>query len=153
MSEQNPFKPPEAPLSAPQDGVLRRATLAQRFATYLLDMIFYYIFSFIIGFVLAFAGMAGVLKSVPGMLLGAIFLFLYYVPQEAYFGRTLGKWIARTKAVSEDGTPLTVKQAAMRTLCRFIPFEFVSFFGAGAEGPRGWHDRFANTVVISTAKD
>ena len=80
-----------------------------------------------------------------------IILLIYYVPQEAFSGRTLGKLITRTKAVNEDGTKLTFGKALGRTLCRVIPFDAFSFLG-GQGRPKGWHDRIPKTKVILTRK-
>jgi hypothetical protein len=82
---------------------------------------------------------------------GIIISFLYYLPQEAFSGRTLGKMITGTRAVNEDGTKLTFGRALGRTLCRYIPFEAFSFLGGNGR-PRGWHDRISRTKVISIKK-
>jgi uncharacterized RDD family membrane protein YckC len=81
-------------------------------------------------------------------LLGVIIFLTYFVPQEAFFGRTLGKLVTGTKVVNEDGSKLTFGKAVARTLCRFIPFEAFSFLG-GHDRPKGWHDTIPKTKVIS----
>jgi len=120
----------------------------QRFGTMLLDTIFYFIFAFIFGIVSYLIGLGDLIQNMNNNILGIIILIIYYVPQEAFSGRTLGKLITGTKAVSEDGTNLTFGQALGRTLCRFIPFEAFSFLG-GRGMPRGWHDKIPKTKVIS----
>jgi hypothetical protein len=75
--------------------------------------------------------------------------FLYYISLEALFGRTLGKLIAGTVAVGEDGAKLSFGQAVGRTLCRFIPLDPFSYLG-WKSGPRGWHDRIPRTVVVAS---
>ncbi len=148
MSDQSETASP-LPHAAP---MLRRATLSQRLLTLLLDTIFYYISAFCLGVALAVVGVGdGVLESMPDVVLGALIMFAYYVPQEALGGRTLGKRIMKTRVVREDGGPASLGQVLLRTLCRLIPFEFVSFFGHTGDGPCGWHDRIPRTVVISTA--
>jgi len=124
------------------------ASTAQRFGTMVLDMIFYIILSFFCGIFLAIIGMGDLLMQMNEHLIGAIIMLIYYVPQEALFGRTLGKLITGTKAVNEDGSKLTIGQAIGRTLCRFIPFEAFSFLG-GKGRPRGWHDSIAKSIVIT----
>ncbi len=148
MSDFNPYAPPSAPLAQPVP--LRRATRGQRFATLLLDSFFYYLFAFVIGIVIVLSGQERVLDSIPDIVLGALIMFAYYVPQEAYAGRTLGKWIMKTRVVNEQGGPISLKQAVGRALCRFIPFEFVTFLGGGKQGPRGMHDEIPKTMVVST---
>ena len=59
-------------------------------------------------------------------------------------GRTLGKLITKTKAIREDGSPITYGDAFKRTLIRLIPFEpFSAFFGDGM-----WHDKWSKTMVV-----
>lgn len=79
-------------------------------------------------------------------LLGAINYLIYYTICEKVFkGRTLGKLISGTRAINEDGTELSVKQAFLRSLCRIVPFEVFSGFGG-----HPWHDNWTDTVVIKT---
>ena len=131
--------------------MLPPASQGQRFATLLLDLAFLNAFGFVMGIGLAVLGLSGLLEQMNGLLLGLIFALFYYVPQEANNGRTLGKLIMKTKAVSEDGSPLSFAQAIARTLCRLIPFEAFSFFG-GDGFPRGWHDKIPKTRVVSLRK-
>jgi uncharacterized RDD family membrane protein YckC len=78
-----------------------------------------------------------------GFLLSLACSFTYYsVFEAASNGRTLGKILTNTIAVTQDGTPFTFKHALMRTLCRFIPFEPFSAFGY-----MPWHDSITKTVV------
>lgn len=58
-------------------------------------------------------------------------------------GRTLGKLATGTYAVREDSSPLTLKDAFLRSLCRLIPFEVFSGLG---DTP--WHDSITKTMVI-----
>lgn len=127
------------------------ASQGQRFGTMLLDMVFFLIFAVIFGFVLGLIGLGQLIENMNDYLLGMIILLIYYVPQEALSGKTLGKRITGTKAINEDGTELSFGQALGRTVCRFIPFEAFSFFG-GKGRPRGWHDSIPKTKVISIKK-
>jgi hypothetical protein len=43
-----------------------------------------------------------------------------------------------------DSNKAGIMQIFLRTLCRFIPFEPISFLG----GAGGWHDRFSSTFVV-----
>ena len=125
------------------------ASTGQRLRTMFLDTFFYFILFFVFGLVM---GLVGLGDLIEGNLLGAIMFLIYYIPQEAFSGRTLGKLITGTKAVSEDGTELTFGQVLGRTLCRFIPFEAFSFLGGNGR-PRGWHDKIPKTKVISVRLD
>lgn len=68
---------------------------------------------------------------------------LYYTLFEALFkGRTIGKLITGTKAITQNGEELSFKQAFLRSACRLIPFEMLSGFGTP------WHDSITDTMVI-----
>jgi uncharacterized RDD family membrane protein YckC len=129
---------------------LELASSGQRLFNYFLDLIFNYIAAFCTGLLLYFIGMGDFLEQVNGTLFGLALMILYYVPQEALFGWTLGKLITRTRVVSETGEGISFGQAVGRTLCRFIPFEAFSFMGG--DKPVGWHDKFSKTRVISVKK-
>jgi uncharacterized RDD family membrane protein YckC len=69
---------------------------------------------------------------------------IYYSLSEKYFnGYTLGKLVTGTRAIREDGDELTWKNAIHRSFSRFLPFEFLSGFGA-----KPWHDSWTGTTVI-----
>ncbi|HRH98415.1 MAG TPA: RDD family protein [Prosthecobacter sp.] len=70
---------------------------------------------------------------------------LYYTCFEGLFGRSVGKWITGTKVVGVAGTSLSFPKAALRSLCRLVPFEPFSFLGADATG---WHDKWTCTRVV-----
>ena len=79
-----------------------------------------------------------------GLLLSLACTFAYYTLFEAASkGRTLGKILTNTIAVTQDGSPFIFKHALLRTLCRFIPFEPFSAFGY-----MPWHDSISKTVVV-----
>jgi uncharacterized RDD family membrane protein YckC len=79
-----------------------------------------------------------------GLLLSFGVTFSYYVVFEtASNGRTVGKMLTGTIAITQDGTPFTFKHALLRTLCRFIPFEPFSAFGY-----MPWHDSMTKTAVV-----
>jgi ABC-type lipoprotein export system ATPase subunit len=78
--------------------------------------------------------------------LGAI--FIYYFLVEWLSGRSLGKLITRTKIFHlHTGSRPNMKEILFRTLGRFIPFDFFSFFSTN---PVGWHDATGNTVVLES---
>lgn len=131
-----------------------------RFVNYLIDIIAFYAISFLVGFLYAIAAIgSGVYKNrvsdeSAGMLqfyllFAWILIVVAYYTVFEYFakGRTLGKMATGTVAVRADGSNLTFKDAFLRTLCRFIPFEIFSAFGY-----RPWHDRLTNTMVIKKPK-
>jgi uncharacterized RDD family membrane protein YckC len=127
--------------------VYEPATVGQRFANYLIDIIVYYIFVIIISFVF---GLTGALTAESGAGLGLYYLisfslfFIYYILLEGSKGKTVGKMVTKTKVITEDGAPITFGQAFMRTLCRIVPFEFISAF----MGTQMWHDKWVKTMVV-----
>ena len=74
--------------------------------------------------------------------LGALLVY-YTIFEAATKGKTVGKMLTGTIAITQDGTPFTFKHALLRTLCRFIPFEVLS-----ALGYMPWHDSITKTVVV-----
>ena len=65
---------------------------------------------------------------------------------ESLTGRTMAKLITRTKVVMENGDKPTFEVILTRTLCRLIPFNWISFLG---DDGVGWHDSLSKTRVIS----
>ena len=80
--------------------------------------------------------------------------FFYYYVCEYKWGKTLGKKICRTRVVNEDGTKPTRDTIAIRTLCRFIPFDSISFLFTDVDEngnmTRMWHDTISHTRVVRT---
>lgn len=136
------------------------ASPGQRFANLLLDMIGVYIFSFIFGVVLSVPIML-MAQNEPANVMsgGTVQLILFVagviVPYLLYYtlfekltnGKTLGKLVTKTRAVRYDGKKLTFKNAFLRSLVRFVPFDGISllFNDGGA-----WHDDWTNTRVVKT---
>ncbi len=154
----NPYAPPEDPTATAGPGghlddEAIDATKGQRFGGYVIDRIgalaLTFVGSFCIGVAQVLAGVTVIdlNDTLSSYAAGVCFVFLYYVPQEALFGRTLGKLITGTKVVStkheEGGRPGTM-QVLGRTLARFIPFEPFSAF----MDDKMWHDNLSNTRVI-----
>lgn len=67
--------------------------------------------------------------------------FFYYLLLESIFRETVGKAVTSTVVVVDERT--NFKSILLRTVCRFIPFEPISFFFENGK----WHDRFSNTGV------
>jgi len=85
-----------------------------------------------------------------GYLIGIPAMILIYTSIEALSkGRSLGKVITGTVAVeSYDLSRIGWKKAFLRSLCRMIPFEPLSGFGANP-----WHDSMTHTMVIKKQKN
>jgi uncharacterized RDD family membrane protein YckC len=134
-------------------GTQELATTGQRLANYLIDVILFYIVIFVVSFVMGIMFASSVTadnaEGAFGMM-GLVYLvffavfFAYYILLEGGKGKTLGKMITKTKVVSEDGSSMTYSKAFIRTLCRLVPFEFISVF----IGPKMWHDQWSKTMVV-----
>lgn len=77
-----------------------------------------------------------------------IFLLIggYHLLMEYFFGKTIGKYITKTKVVDLNGNNISFRTAFIRTLCRRIPFNTLSLL-MGADA-RAWHDALSGTKVI-----
>lgn len=73
----------------------------------------------------------------------AVILVYYTISETATKGRSIGKLVTGTIAITEDGSPFTFKHAFLRSLCRIIPFEPFS-----ALGYMPWHDSITHTAVV-----
>ncbi|MBL3658326.1 RDD family protein [Fulvivirga sediminis] len=79
-------------------------------------------------------------------LIAAVLYLFYHVIMEASFGKTVGKFVTKTKVVTlERGRP-SLLQVIGRSFARCIPFDSFSFFGGN--GAIGWHDSLPKTRVI-----
>jgi len=74
---------------------------------------------------------------------------LYFTTETVLKGRTIAKYITKTKVVLQDGSNPKALDYLKRSFSRIIPFEAFSFLGS--EG-RGWHDTISNTYVVDLAK-
>lgn len=73
-----------------------------------------------------------------------ISIFSYHSILEFYFQKTLGKLITCSQVVAENGERATFKKIILRTICRFIPINWISFIFSR----NGIHDKLSKTKVI-----
>lgn len=130
-------------------GYYELAGTGKRFANYLLDVIGFYIFMVLlaaIGGIFAPEFVDGFLESgiTQYVVIYSVYVIYYTLMEGALNGKTLGKFVTRSRAIRDDEEPLTWQDALIRSLCRLIPFEAFSFLA----GPRGWHDSFSKTKVV-----
>jgi uncharacterized RDD family membrane protein YckC len=134
---------------------LEMASQGKRFGTFIID---YVLSQFVVGILTVIYILLnpnyieeteGINGKTTGMdlLLGFSGFILYY----AFFefickGRTIGKMICGTRALTNDGEMINLGAALKRTLCRIVPFEPFSFLGRYASG---WHDRWTDTMVVT----
>lgn len=60
--------------------------------------------------------------------LGTVLFFLYFIYFESEYGATVGKMLTNIVVVTEDGDPISRRQAAIRTLLRIVdalPFFYI----------------------------
>ncbi len=72
-------------------------------------------------------------------------MFLYYFIMEGFFKTSIGKFITKTNLTTVSGQKLSFYNVFIRTICRLIPLEPLSFFSKEAIG---WHDSLSKTRVI-----
>ncbi|APY08214.1 hypothetical protein BWZ20_07820 [Winogradskyella sp. J14-2] len=135
------------------------ATKGLRFANFIIDYIAIIILSFVVGLILGviseLLGSYALLDLIDSNILveylfGILIWLFYYIPFETFTkGRTLGKYITKTKVVTHKGIEPNIETVFIRTICRFIPFEQFSFLG---ETGKGWHDSISKTYVVDAKK-
>ena len=141
------------------------ASKEKRFLNYIVDLIIFYLVlllvTFLFGFiyVLVTSDIDTVDRIATDMeninpwldrLISAIIYAIFYMFYEGVLkGRTIGKYITKTKVVNEYGETPGLQSTILRSLCRLIPFEQFSFLG---EQGRGWHDSMSDTYVVDIVK-
>ncbi len=123
-----------------------------RFGHFILDYLVYlsilYIFEYIINMLLASSSTYLNLTIALGYNIVGIFLYpVYYTIFEYYFQRTPGKFLTKTLVIDEYGNKPGLKNIMLRSVCRLVPFEFVSCYGD--KYSYGWHDRWSETWVVT----
>lgn len=74
-----------------------------------------------------------------------VFIMLNYLVLEYFFGRSFGKLITGAIVVNKNGLKPGFVAILIRTLCRLIPFDQLSFLGKSG---RIWHDTLSATYVV-----
>jgi uncharacterized RDD family membrane protein YckC len=131
------------------------ASLSQRFLNLLIDTLMQLILFFIVlVFMAANAQASGDKTFIANFekntilqysITIAIALF-YYNVFEIASARSVGKWITQTIVVDENGEKPNSETILVRSLCRLIPFNALSFLGISG---RGWHDTISKTYVVN----
>lgn len=120
------------------------ASKTRRFVNLFIDIITVNVIIFftVILFNLFFGGFGGS-DDFSGLIIQIIIYFLYYFIMESLFRKTVGKMFTKTKVIHDDGGQLSATTVLGRTLCRFVPFEALTFLGG-----RGFHDYASKTRVV-----
>lgn len=159
MSVKTPIKIPMTVQSFPITTDLL-ASKSKRFANFILDYIIQIIIGAGIGVVIAliaeFTGnyilydfVVEPESRLSDYIFGFAILFIYYNIIESLTSRSIGKYITQTKVVLEDGSKPAFSDILVRTVCRLIPFELLSFLGKDG---KGWHDSLSKTFVVDVKK-
>lgn len=145
-------------LEQEQTNIILQASSTKRVVNHLLDTGFYYLFTYL------FLSFIGILIGLffPNLTetidfenkalsytLSAICFIIYYTTLEATTGRSLAKYITKTKVVGLDGESPNIGTIIKRSFCRFIPFDTLSFL---ASDGTGWHDSISGTYVVDVKK-
>jgi len=127
----------------------------RRFANFLIDSALCYFITLGTGYLgnllydnYGFEGFAvgkPALDNLKFSLLHTVITTVYYGLFETLTQRSPGKYITGTKVVLRDGTKPGDGAILLRSLCRQIPFEILSFLGRFGIG---WHDMFSKTLVV-----
>jgi uncharacterized RDD family membrane protein YckC len=134
--------------------VLYQASGSKRFANYIVDrLVFYVLWRLVVA-----AWFVQILIALNFPIENRVVLYLFaYLGvccflglliagfEAATGGKTIGKYITRTRAVTEEGVPIGATKALLRFLVRLVPFEAFSGLGTPCYP---WHDRWTKTVVI-----
>lgn len=128
-----------------------RASSGKRLANYLIDLVAFYCVLFFVGMVveIIFPGSVSQLENIDPILDRLVTLVVYgfvmFLIEAAFQGKSLGKLITGTKAVSSNGATLTFGQFILRNFIRAVPFNALSALGSPS---KPWHDSWSHSIVI-----
>lgn len=149
---ENPYRAPNSPVAdAVAPPVLVPAERWRRLLNFVVD---YFLITLLITSIeyAAPSWLAGLGQTIfhrpPVYSLVMLFLgaSIYYIPQEALWGVTVGKQLTGTRVVDEHGRPPGWRKAIKRTVGRFIPFDALAVLLTARR--RGFHDAWPNTYVV-----
>ncbi|MFK7900745.1 MAG: RDD family protein [Cyclobacteriaceae bacterium] len=126
-----------------KDTNLVQASKGKRFANYLIDMTFFIVFYVILLLIVPILSEDNpITDRVIPMILSAIY---YLILETTLKGKTIGKYITKTRVVTLDGETPDFGTMVKRSFSRAVPFDALSFLG---EKSNGWHDKWSDTMVI-----
>ncbi len=125
------------------------ANKGKRLGNYFIDTIVIMMINF--GFLFAiessnasYSGQSSLLNSF-NWIYYLLALFYYTICETIFDGKSLAKFITGTTVKRRDREEFGFKEAILRSLCRMIPFDALSFLGTDG---KGWHDSITKTVVV-----
>lgn len=130
----------------------KNASIGKRITNYCIDILSIGLIEFVIAVILLiFYSIDSELYSLVfindiGRILFVILLnIIYYTLFESISGKSLGKYITRTKVINLNGEKTVWTIILLRSVCRLIPFDQLSFL---VSNEKGWHDKLSKTIVI-----
>ncbi len=149
-------------LLTPEEPIIKLvpASYGKRLANYLIDFVaFSFLMSFLLVVVAPVYPLADKIKAkqpigLEDQLMISFFYGLYMSVMEAILkGKSIGKYITGTRAVTENGLPVSTQTAFVRGLIRLIPFPFeqLSAISFTLSTPYPWHDRWSRSLVVDEA--
>ena len=126
---------------------LKTVSIGNRFAHFIIDVIFMYILWFVFGLIIGKFRLYTLAHIIDkhSILYSLSSFFIYYVFCEYLFGRTIGKVFTKSVVVTENGEKPSLGKILLRSLIRDVPFEPFSILSAST---KMWHDTWTNTVVV-----
>jgi|SRR6218665_637077 len=125
-----------------------KASTAIRFLNALIDtFLFFFMVIFLISCI-GFFQLSGTGNAIASWTILLGWFFFYYGFMEFHFQKTFAKMITGTKVLMANGTKPSLNDILMRTVCRLIPFDNLSFLFA----KNGFHDKFSNTIVVKEVR-
>ncbi|WP_296142695.1 RDD family protein [uncultured Flavobacterium sp.] len=131
------------------------ASHGQRFANYLIDYICQILIMFGVFMIIVMISISNgdktiiakveSLNQVVKYAFASVIVLVYYNVFEIFFSVTIGKLITDTIVVDRNGYKPQTNEILVRSLCRLIPFEILSFLGVPG---KGWHDSISKTYVV-----
>ena len=118
-----------------------------RFINFLIDFILWYIIAYIISLIMFVSD--NILIGIIGYLFLLSSYIGYYSIMEIKYQKTVGKFITKTKVVKINGDKPENRDILIRTFCRLIPFDRLSFIFS----KKGFHDSLSDTIVINDKAD
>lgn len=120
------------------------ASQGKRFMNYLLDYVFFIVLLVIYYALFGTSDTTSTSEEDTSLLFYLIYP-LYFVFFEGIWQKTPAKFLSRTKVITRDGAKPSFGTIIVRSLCRLIPFDALSYFSVN---PVGWHDSISKTLVV-----
>ncbi len=145
-TQNNPSHIAESENNKKNDNKFTIASWQQRLGNHIIDTIAIVLASILVSLLFTGSNSTYTGDDTWYTIIYIMFYVLYYAIFESSNWKTLGKLITKTKVINEYWEIPTFFNSLWRTLCRYIPFEGLSFLGSS--NPVGWHDTISKTLVV-----